>query len=79
MFWKEFQKFFIVIVTRKNDLTDLGQKEEAIVIAAVTAANFIVQVSDSLTCKIPKNDIFFHKSQKFFFVFVGDESPNVHD
>ena len=34
----------------------------------------------SLTCNISKKGIFFHKSQKFFFLFfMGDESPNAHE
>ena len=33
-----------------------------------------------LTCNISKKGIFFHKSQKkFFLFFMGDESPNAHE
>ena len=34
----------------------------------------------SLTCKISKKGIFFHKSPKnFFLFFMGDVSPNAHE
>ena len=32
-----------------------------------------------LTCKISKKGIFFHKSQKKNFFFMGDESPNAQE
>ena len=40
----------------------------------------LLHVGRYLTCKISKNDICFHKSQKnVFLFFLGNESPNVHD